>query len=113
MDIDIYIFFRGTMSNLYSIEGESSPCAPKSSKFTVVYYNPRSLIPKMDELRIIVESQRPSVICVVETWLSEEVSDQEISLSEYQVTRLDRNRHGGGIVITQCNLCMSFTVRPQ
>jgi len=53
----------------------------------------------MDELRTIVESQRPSVICVVETWLSEEVSDQEISLSDYQVTRLDRNRHGGGIVI--------------
>ena len=87
------------MSNQHSIEGESSPCTPDSSKFTVLYYNARSLIPKMDELRTIVESQRPSVICVVETWLSEEVSDQEISLSEYQVTRLDRNRHGGGIVI--------------
>ena len=73
------------MSNLHSIEGESSPCTPDSSKFTVLYYNARSLIPKMDELRTIVESQRPSVICVVETWLSEEVSDQEISLSEYHV----------------------------
>ena len=70
---------------MHSIEGESSPCTPESSKFTVLYYNARSLIPKMDELHTIVESQRPSVICVVETWLSEEVSDQEISLSEYQV----------------------------
>ena len=67
----------------------------------------------MDELRTIVESQRPSVICVVETWLSEEVGDQEISLSEYQVTHLDRNRHGGGIVIYVHNLCRSFTVRSQ
>ena len=90
------------MSNQHSIEGESSPCTPDSSKFTILYYNARSLMPKMDELHTIVESQRPSVIiilCVVETWLSEEVSDQEFSLFEYQVIRLDRNRHGGGIVI--------------
>ena len=44
----------------------------------------------MDELRAIVESQRPSVICIVETWLSNEIRDQEISLPEYQVIRLDR-----------------------
>jgi len=37
----------------------------RNSKFTVLYYNARSLIPKM----------------------------------EYQVIRLDRNRHGGGFVI--------------
>ena len=31
--------------------------------------------------------------------LSEEISDAEISIPDYSVIRLDRNRHGGGIAI--------------
>jgi len=89
--------------NLHSLEGENSlrtaDLSNNANNFNVLYYNARSLIPKMDELRAIVESQRPSVICIVETWLSSEIRDQEISLPEYQVIRLDRNRHGGGILI--------------
>ena len=36
-------------------------------------------------------------VCVVETWLGDEISDCEISITDYNVARLDRNRHGGGI----------------
>ena len=39
------------------------------------------------------------VVCVVETWLGEEITDSEISLPDYQLYRLDRNRHGGGVLI--------------
>ncbi len=53
----------------------------------------------MDELCTLVEDQKPSVVCVVETWLSEDISDQELSLPDYQILRLDRNRHGGGIIM--------------
>ena len=42
----------------------------------VLYYNARSLIPKLDELRANVASLKPHVVCVVETWLSEDISDQ-------------------------------------
>ena len=34
---------------------------------------------------------------LVETWLGDEISDSEIAINDYNVTRLDRNRHGGGI----------------
>ena len=34
---------------------------------------------------------------MVETWLGDDITDGEISISDYNVTRLDRNRHGGGI----------------
>ena len=85
------------MRNLHSLEGENSlrtaDLSNNANNFNVLYYNAKSLIPKMDELRAIVESQRPSVICIVETWLSNEIRDQEISLPEYQVIRLDCNRH--------------------
>ena len=62
-----------------------------------MYFNARSLIPKIDELRLICATNSPHIVCVVETWLGDEVSDSEISIIDYYVTRLDRNRHGGGI----------------
>ena len=37
-------------------------------------------------------------VCVVETWLGREIFDSEIAINDYNnITRLDRNRHGGRI----------------
>ena len=33
----------------------------------------------------------------METWLCDGISDCEVSISDYFITRFDRNRHGGGI----------------
>ena len=44
----------------------------------------------------------PDIICIVETWLDNDVSDNELFLSNYRLFRLDRNRHGGGIAIYVC-----------
>ena len=63
-----------------------------------MYFNAKSLIPKIDELRLICATSSPHIICVVETWLGDNISDSEISILDYNVTRLDRNRHGGGII---------------
>ena len=41
----------------------------------------------------------PSIICVVESWLSDEISDMEIAICGYSSARLDRNRHGGGVLM--------------
>ena len=56
------------------------------------------MIPKIDELRLICATSSPHIICVVEAWLGDDISDNEISILDYNVTRLDRNRHGGGII---------------
>ena len=53
----------------------------------------------MDDLKILVETKSPSAICIVETWLSDDVNDSEISIQNYHITRHDRNRHGGGVLI--------------
>ena len=45
---------------------------------------------------MICQDTKPDVICIVETWLDESVSDNELSLHNHQCFRLDRNRHGGG-----------------
>ena len=48
-------------------------------------------------------------MCIVESWLGGSIADNEVSLPGYFIARLDRNRHGGGILIyIKCNL--SFRV---
>ena len=64
-----------------------------------MYYNARSLLPKLDELKCKVVTESPDVICIVETWLSSEILDNEIAISDYQIFRRDRDRHGGGVMI--------------
>ena len=38
-------------------------------------------------------------MCIAESWLSGDISDGEISLSGYSFVILDRNRHGGCILV--------------
>ena len=65
----------------------------------ILYYNARSLMFKVDELRIVSEAAKPEIICVVETWLDNDVSNHELSLCNYELFRRDRDRHGGGVAI--------------
>ena len=82
------------------MEGASSQQQQQHvAQLSVLYYNARSILPKLDELHAAVLSQKPDLICIVETWLCEDVSDNELSLPDYQLYRLDRNRHGGGIML--------------
>ena len=65
----------------------------------ILYFNARSVLPKFDELQAVSLTLDPDMICITETWLSSEIEDQEIVLSGYYSSHLDRNRHGGGLVI--------------
>ena len=60
-------------------------------------------------------SEQPDVVCIVETWLDENILDSEISIANYSVVRSDRNRHGGGIVmyIRDCLHCDVYNVDTQ
>ena len=69
------------------------------STFSVLYYNARSLLPKLDNLAAVCVTCNPDIVCIVESWLSDDIQDNEMSLPNYSVVRLDRNRHGGGIVM--------------
>ena len=80
--------------------------------FHVLYYNVRSLLPKIDELRAVCETSKPDVICIVETWLDHNITNNELAIQGYQLFRLDRNRHGGGIALyvhlsLSCNILLT------
>jgi len=91
----------------------SLPVSPviKKTSVTILYFNVRSLLPKMDHLRAICCSSSPDVICIVETWLDYTIADSEIFIQGYSIVRLDRSRHGGGVLIFVNNqfTCAPFT----
>ena len=64
-----------------------------------VHLNIRSLLPKLDELRILARNIRAACICITETWLDNTVFDSEIQIAGYDIRRKDRSRHGGGVCI--------------
>lgn len=72
---------------------------PSNNSMSILYFNARSVVPKHDELCMVVKVNNPDIVCIVETWLSADILDIEIVLLGYQVHRLDRNRHGGGVLI--------------
>ena len=47
----------------------------------------------------------PAIICITETWLCDEIEDTELDLSNYQLTRFDRNRHGGACLFMYIPIC--------
>ena len=55
-------------------------------------------------LSLICAVFKPEIICVVESWLDDSIEDAEVFIQGYQIVRLDRTRHGGGLVIYVNNL---------
>ena len=70
-----------------------------SSTLSIMYFNARSVFCKLDSLKLVCAKHQPDVICIVESWLDKEISNSEFSLDGYNVSRVDRNRHGGSVLI--------------
>ena len=65
-----------------------------------MYLNIHYLCPKLDDLKLLINEQSNiDIICLCETFLTEQIADEELMLDNYQLFRKDRNLHGGGLVI--------------
>ena len=62
-----------------------------------LHLNINSILPKIDELRLIAKNVNPSVLGLTETKLHSSVFDEEIKIDGYSLERSDRNRKGGGV----------------
>ena len=65
----------------------------------ILYFNARSLCPKLDKLRALCDIEKPEVVCITETWLCDDIGESEASIPGYNCIRCDRNRHGGGVAL--------------
>lgn len=64
----------------------------------IFYTNSRSIMSKIDELDEIIKLNNTSLICITETWLTENIPDNCITLEGFNIFRCDREeRKGGGI----------------
>ena len=85
-----YITPHQVTSNL--LPAQKTEFAPK-----ILLTNVMSLVPKIDELRILTSEQSFDLVFVTETWLRESVCDTHVTLSDYHLSRRDRilGTHGG------------------
>ena len=58
---------------------------------------------KRDDLQCYIDSEEPDIVGIVETWLDSKVSNAELQIPGYQITRLDRQtgEHRGILLYTK------------
>ena len=65
----------------------------------ICYLNVRSLVNKIDEMRVFCETHQKHVLSLNETWLDSSISNSEIQLPGYSLVRRDKTRRNGGVLI--------------
>lgn len=63
------------------------------------HLNVRSLVGKIDMVRIWALSTNADVFVLSETWLNKSISDMDVTIGGYNLFRRDRPKKGGGVVI--------------
>ena len=72
----------------------------KDGNISAVVLNARSILPKMNCLKLFVAKNDLDIVMVTETWGRKAVSDAELALQGYRLFRRDReDRRGGGVAI--------------
>ena len=72
----------------------------------IKHINAQSLIPKLDEIKLLMENEDPDILCISETWLQPNILDDLISIKKYNVFRNDNslNSRGSGACIYVKNI---------
>ena len=114
---EVYPELNSNVQSLYyDLDQFKSSCISTSNDLSIFHVNVRSLYPKMDELLCLLSSlgHHFDVICITETWLTEELVDM-VKIDKYRMFSLIRNgRRGGGISIfvhdriNNCELMRDF-----
>ena len=73
----------------------------KARGMKFIHQNIRSLLGKIDELRLFVSelSSEIHLLTLSETWVHENVTDAELDIVGYQLFRRDRGAKGGGLAV--------------
>ena len=78
------------------------------NELLIIHLNSRSLINKMEDVLIIIQTVKPDILCVTETWLNGSVPLNALTPSGYKQYRQDRTdrfketygrNKGGGILV--------------
>ena len=70
-----------------------------------------SVLGHIDQLRILLDQEKPHIVCLNEAKLDLSISDSLVNVDNYQIIRNDRDRHGGGVAV-HVHEYMSYKIRP-
>ncbi len=69
-------------------------------KLLAAHTNACSLVPKLAEVKILINSFSVDMLCIMETWLNPDVTDAEVSLENCNIFQGDRHAvHGPKILL--------------
>ena len=63
------------------------------------HLNIRSLLKKIDEIKILIHQNSFDILAISETWLSDKIPNELVNIPGLNVYRKDRPSHGGGVLI--------------
>ena len=63
------------------------------------HLNIRSLLKKIDEIKILIHQNSFDILAISETWLSDKIPNELVNIPGFNVYRKDRPSHGGGVLI--------------
>ena len=75
------------------------PSRPNFRIPTVFVCNIRSITSKIDKLECVVNQNDSDIVCVTETWLSNEIPDNAIAMNGFTLFRKDSEKRGRGVAI--------------
>ena len=79
---------------------EPSPVQPRGIKACIpsmMICNACSITKKIDELDCVINVNNVDLVCVTETWLSDETPDSTVAVRDFILLRKDRESHAGGV----------------
>ena len=65
--------------------------------------NTRSIVNKLTQFNSLIYYKDYDIIAITETWLSDNLLDQEIIPTSYTIYRKDRSPRGGGVMLAVKN----------
>ncbi len=79
----------------------------------IAHLNIQGILQKVDYLDILLHDNNVDVLCVSETWLTNNIDDSEVMINGYNLCRLDRSNgkmRGGVMCYIKENLCFKQNV---
>ena len=72
-----------------------------------IHLNIDSLLPKIDELRLIAKKSNAAIVGITESKLDKTILDNEVKIDGYELKRSDRNRQGWVLLAISEKICPS------
>ena len=86
-------------NNLINVNIKASPSVGESSIPSFFLSNVCHITNKVDELAAVVSIYDPSVVMIIESWLSEDIADDAVQIgNKYNMFRRNRKSPGGGVI---------------